>query len=164
MELLLPFILGQVLRRWIADWAARNKNILKFTDRGSIILVVYTAFSAAVMRGIWHQLPLSGFAEIIVSNGILLAMVLLITTFGSRALGFARPEEIAIVFCGSKKSAASGVPMANVLFGASTVGLIVLPLIIFHQMQLMVCAVLAKRYARQYEAAEGRDTAAQAAE
>ena len=164
LELLLPFILGQLLRPWIADWAARNRNILKFTDRGSIILVVYTAFSAAVMRGIWHQLPLSGFAEIIVSNGILLALVLLITTYGSRALGFARPEEIAIVFCGSKKSAASGVPMANVLFGASTVGLIVLPLIIFHQMQLMVCAVLAKRYARQHEAAEARETAAQAAE
>ena len=164
VELLLPFILGQVLRPWISDWAARNKNILKFTDRGSILLVVYTAFSAAVMRGIWHQLPLSGFAEIIISNGILLALVLLITTYGSRALGFDRPEEIAIVFCGSKKSAASGVPMANVLFGASTVGLIVLPLIIFHQMQLMVCAVLAKRYARQYEAAEARTTAAQAAE
>lgn len=164
VELLLPFVLGQLLRPWIADWAARNRNILKFTDRGSIILVVYTAFSAAVMRGIWHQLPLSGFAEIIVSNGILLALVLTITTYGSRALGFARPEEIAIVFCGSKKSAASGVPMANVLFGASTVGLIVLPLIIFHQMQLMVCAVLAKRYARQYEAAEARNTAAQAAE
>ena len=164
VELLLPFVLGQLLRPWIADWAARNRNILKYTDRGSIILVVYTAFSAAVMRGIWHQLPLSGFAEIIISNGILLALVLAITTFGSRALGFARPEEIAIVFCGSKKSAASGVPMANVLFGASTVGLIVLPLIIFHQMQLMVCAVLAKRYARQYEAAEAREAAAQAAE
>ena len=162
VELLLPFVLGQLLRPWIADWAARNRNILKYTDRGSIILVVYTAFSAAVMRGIWHELPLSGFAEIIISNGILLAVVLLITTYGSRALGFDRPEEIAIVFCGSKKSAASGVPMANVLFGASTVGLIVLPLIIFHQMQLMVCAVLAKRYARQYEAAEA--TAAQAAE
>ena len=164
LELLLPFVLGQLLRPWIANWASRNKNILKYTDRGSILLVVYTAFSAAVMRGIWHQLPLSGFAEIVISNGVLLALVLLITTYGSRALGFARPEEIAIVFCGSKKSAASGVPMANVLFGASTVGLIVLPLIIFHQMQLMVCAVLAKRYARQYEAAEARETAAQAAE
>jgi sodium/bile acid cotransporter 7 len=162
VELLLPFLLGQLLRPWIAGWAQRNRNILKFTDRGSILLVVYTAFSAAVMRGIWHQLPLSGFAEIIISNAILLAVVLLITTFGSRALGFDRPEEIAIVFCGSKKSAASGVPMANVLFGASTVGLIVLPLIIFHQMQLMVCSVLAKRYARQYEAAEARDAAAQA--
>jgi solute carrier family 10 (sodium/bile acid cotransporter), member 7 len=164
IELLLPFILGQALRPWIAGWAQRNRNILKYTDRGSIILVVYTAFSAAVMRGIWHELPLSGFAEIIISNAILLALVLLITTFGSRALGFGRAEEIAIVFCGSKKSAATGVPMANVLFGASTVGLIVLPLIIFHQMQLMVCAILAKRYARQYEATEGGGRTAQAAE
>ncbi|MBW4022834.1 MAG: bile acid:sodium symporter [Proteobacteria bacterium] len=164
LELLLPFVLGQVLRPWIAGWAARNRNILKYTDRGSILLVVYTAFSAAVMRGIWHQLPLSGFAEIIISNAILLALVLLITTFGSRAMGFAKPEEIAIVFCGSKKSAATGVPMANVLFGASTVGLIVLPLIIFHQMQLMVCAVLAKRYARAHDAAEARNAAPSPAE
>jgi sodium/bile acid cotransporter 7 len=151
-ELLLPFVLGQVLRPWIAGWANRNRHILKYTDRGSIILVVYTAFSAAVMRGLWHSLPLSGFAEIIISNAVLLALALCITTFGSRLLGFERPEEIAIVFCGTKKSAATGVPMANVLFGASTVGLVVLPLIIFHQMQLMICSVLAKRYARQYEA------------
>lgn len=164
LELLLPFVLGQLSRPWIAGWAARNRHILKYTDRGSIILVVYTAFSAAVMGGIWHRLPLSGFAEIIISNAILLALVLVITTFGSRALGFAKAEEIAIVFCGSKKSAATGVPMANVLFGASTVGLIVLPLIIFHQMQLMVCAVLAKRYARAHEAAEARSAATQAAE
>ncbi|MCB8879720.1 bile acid:sodium symporter [Acidisoma cellulosilytica] len=166
IELLLPFLAGQLLRPWLGGWAARNKHILKYTDRGSIILVVYTAFSAAVMRGLWHTLPLSGFVEIIISNAVLLALVLLITTFGARALGFKRPEEIAIVFCGSKKSAATGVPMANVLFGASTVGLIVLPLIIFHQMQLMVCAVLAKRYARQYEAEhpEAGGVSAQAAE
>lgn len=152
LELLLPFVLGQLLRPWIGGWAHRNKHILKFTDRGSIILVVYTAFSGAVIDGLWHKLPLSGFAEIVIANAVLLAVVLVITTFGSRLLGFAKPEEVAIVFCGSKKSAATGVPMANVLFGASTVGLIVLPLIIFHQMQLMVCAVLAKRYARQHEA------------
>ena len=153
VELLLPFVAGQLLRPWIGGWAHRNKHILKYTDRGSIILVVYTAFSGAVIAGLWHKLPLSGFAEIIISNAVLLALVLLITTFGSRLLGFKRPEEVAIVFCGSKKSAATGVPMANVLFGASTVGLIVLPLIIFHQMQLMICAVLAKRYAREHDAA-----------
>ncbi|HEX3983499.1 MAG TPA: bile acid:sodium symporter family protein [Acidisoma sp.] len=166
VELLRPFVLGQLLRPWIAGWAGRNRHILKYTDRGSIILVVYTAFSAAVMRGLWHSLPLSGFGEIIIANAVLLALVLAITTFGSRALGFARPEEVAIVFCGSKKSAATGVPMANVLFGASTVGLVVLPLIIFHQMQLMVCAVLAKRYARQFEAQHALDgrASAQAAE
>jgi len=153
VELLLPFIAGQLLRPWIAGWVGRNSHLLKITDRGSVILVVYTAFSAAVMRGLWHELPLSGFAEIIISNAVLLALVLLITTFGSRMLGYKREDEIAIVFCGSKKSAATGVPMANILFSASTVGLIVLPLIIFHQMQLMVCAVLAKRYASQHEAA-----------
>ena len=155
-ELLLPFIIGQLLRPWIADWAARNSSLLKVTDRGSIILVVYTAFSAAVVRGLWHQLPLSGFGEIILANALLLAAALVITTYGSRALGFAKPEEIAIVFCGSKKSAATGVPMANILFGASTVGFVVLPLIIFHQMQLLACSAIAKHYARKHDEAEAQ--------
>jgi sodium/bile acid cotransporter 7 len=164
LELLLPFVLGQVLRPWIGGWAARNREMLKFTDRGSVILVVYTAFSAAVIGGIWQQLPLYRFGEILLANAILLALVLLITTYGSRAMGFHKPEEVAIVFCGSKKSAATGVPMANVLFSSATVGMIVLPLIIFHQMQLMVCAVLAKRYARQAEAAEAETARMLAAE
>ena len=161
-ELLLPFVLGQLLRPWLAAWAARNQELLKFTDRGSIILVVYTAFSEAVVGGIWHKLPLSGFVGIMIANAVLLAAVLVLTTFGSRLLGFAKPEEIAIVFCGSKKSAATGVPMANILFGASTVGFVVLPLIIFHQMQLIVCAVIAKHYARQHEDAQKLADSAQA--
>lgn len=155
-ELLVPFLIGQLLRPWIADWAARNHSLLKITDRGSIILVVYTAFSAAVVGGIWHRLPLSGFGEIILANAILLAAALLLTTYGSRFLGFKKPEEIAIVFCGSKKSAATGVPMANILFGASTVGFIVLPLIIFHQMQLLACSIIAKHYARKHEEAQAQ--------
>lgn len=153
-ELLLPFILGQLLRPWIADWVARRQQLAKMTDRCSIILVVYTAFSAAVMRGIWHQLPLSGIGEIFLANAVLLAAALLITTYGSRALGFGKAEEIAIVFCGSKKSAATGVPMANILFGASVVGFVVLPLIIFHQMQLLACSAIAKHYARKHAEAE----------
>ena len=69
------------------------------------------------------------------------------TTLLSRRLGFSRADEITIVFCGSKKSLASGLPMASVLFAGSSVGLIVLPLMLFHQLQLMVCAALARRYA-----------------
>jgi sodium/bile acid cotransporter 7 len=150
-ELLLPFALGQALRPWIGGWVARNRALLQVSDRGSIILVVYTAFSGAVISGLWHRLPLSGFGEIFIASAVLLGVVLSVTTFGARALGYEKADEIAIVFCGSKKSAATGVPMANVLFGASTVGMVVLPLIIFHQMQLMVCAVLAKRYARAHD-------------
>ena len=149
LQLLLPFLAGQLLQPWIGGWAVRRKKLLTVTDRGSILIVVYTAFSAAVVQGLWQKVPLSQLASILLVDAILLAIVLLATRFGARALGFAHEDEIAIVFCGSKKTLASGVPMAGVLFPAAMVGQIVLPLMIFHQLQLFVCAVLARRYARR---------------
>ena len=146
LQLLLPFVLGQVLQPWIGAWAHRNKRLLSFTDRGSILIVVYTAFSEAVVQGLWHRLPPSMLALVLLVDGVLLAAILLITRYGARALGFSREDEIAIVFCGSKKTLASGVPMAGVLFPPATVGMVVLPLMIFHQLQLFVCAMLARRY------------------
>jgi sodium/bile acid cotransporter 7 len=154
LQLLVPFVAGHLLRPLIGDWVQRHRFILSITDRGSILLVVYTAFSEAVVQGIWHILPPSGLLLLVVVDGVLLAAVLLITTFGSRALGFSRRDEVAIVFCGSKKTLASGIPMANVLFAGPTVGLTVLPLMIFHQMQLMTCAWLARRYGDSARAAE----------
>ncbi|WP_173568921.1 bile acid:sodium symporter family protein [Acetobacter conturbans] len=148
LQLLLPFVLGQILQPWIGGWAQRHKKLLSFSDRGSILVVVYTAFSEAIVQGLWHRLPLTEVALIALVDSVLLACVLVITAFGSRGLGYSREDEIAIVFCGSKKTLASGVPMANVLFPASTVGLVVLPLMIYHQIQLFVCAVMAQRFAR----------------
>jgi sodium/bile acid cotransporter 7 len=147
VQLLLPFVAGQALRPWIGAWAARHNKILGLVDRGSILLAVYSAFGAAVVEGIWHLFPLPQLGELVLVNAILLALILTITTFGSRLLGLPRADEIVVVFCGSKKSLAAGIPMATVLFGASTVGVVLLPIMIFHQMQLMVCAVLARRYA-----------------
>ena len=72
--------------------------------------------------------------------------------FASARLGFSREDRITIVFCGSKKTLASGVPMANVIFAGRDTGAILMPLMLFHQIQLMVCAVLARRYARITEA------------
>jgi sodium/bile acid cotransporter 7 len=110
--------------------------------------VVYTAFSEGMVAGIWHSLDVATLARLFVVDATLLAAVLATTTLLSRRLGFARADEITIVFCGSKKSLASGLPMASVLFaGGASVGLIVLPLMLFHQLQLMVCAALARRYA-----------------
>ncbi|GAN68883.1 bile acid:sodium symporter family protein [Acetobacter orleanensis] len=155
-QLLLPFVLGQLLQPWIGRWAHRNKKLLSLTDRGSVLIVVYTAFSEAVMQGLWHRLPLSQLGMIALVDFLLLVCVLLITTYGSRLAGVPLRDEIAIVFCGSKKTLASGVPMANVLFPAASVGLIVLPLMIYHQIQLFVCAVLARKFARMtQENAEG---------
>jgi sodium/bile acid cotransporter 7 len=147
LQLLVPFIAGQVAQRWIGGWVSRHQLLLSTVDRGSILLVVYTAFSAAVLQGLWKQMPLPVLGGLLVICAVLLTLALLITRYGARLLGFDKEDEITIVFCGSKKSLAAGVPMAKVLFAGHPLGAIVLPVMLFHQIQLMVCAVLARRYA-----------------
>ena len=148
LQLFVPFMAGHLLRPWIGGLTQRHAPVLKFVDQGAILLVVYTAFSAAVVEGLWRQMPLPALAGLLVVCAVILALALCFTTWLSRRLGFSKEDEVTIVFCGSKKSLASGVPMAKVLFAAHAVGAMVLPLMVFHQMQLMVCAVLAQRYRR----------------
>ena len=160
LQLLLPFVCGQIARRWIGGWVARHKALTRFSDQGTIVLVVYTAFSAAVRAGLWHDVPPRLLIGLLATCGLLFAATVAIATWGARRLGFDKADEITIVFCGSKKTLASGVPMAKVLFATATVGTMVLPLMIFHQVQLMVCAVLARRYAARPQADDGADAVA----
>lgn len=148
-QLLLPFVAGQIVQPWLGAWLARNKSWLRWVDQSSVLLVVYVAFSEAVNQGLWHQVPPQMLLGLIVISATLLTIIMLLTTYGSRRMGFSKEDEITIVFCGSKKSLASGVPMAKVLFASQTVGTVLLPLMLFHQIQLMVCAVLAQRYGRR---------------
>ncbi len=147
LQLLLPFLMGQLARPWIGGWVGCHKRLTSLVDRGSILLVVYVAFSEGVTQGIWHQLDAGRFAALLLLDATLLAAVLLATAGIGRMLGLDRADRITVVFCGSKKSLASGLPMASVLFAGQSLGLIVLPLMLFHQIQLMVCAALARRYA-----------------
>ena len=149
MQLLLPFIAGQVLRPKVGAFVLKHKKILSITDRGSILLVVYSAFSAAVVNGIWQRIAVNDLVTLLLLDSLLLALVLVFTTVVARTLGFNKPDEVTIVFCGSKKTLASGVPMANVLFPGAAAGIVILPLMIFHQIQLMVCAWLAQRYGKE---------------
>ncbi|EZP64174.1 bile acid:sodium symporter family protein [Pseudomonas sp. RIT357] len=151
VQLLLPFIAGQIARRWIGEWVGRNKAWLKFVDQGSILLVVYGAFSEAVNEGIWHQIPLWELGGLVVACCVLLALVLVASSVLGKAFGFNQEDRITILFCGSKKSLATGVPMAQVLFAGASMGVLILPLMLFHQIQLMVCAALAQRYAKRPE-------------
>jgi len=150
-QLLLPFLAGQFLRPWIGAWIDRHKPMLKIVDQGSILLVVYTAFSESVNEGLWHKLSLPTLIGLGVLCCVLLAIALGLATWASRRLGFSREDEITIVFCGSKKSLSSGVPMAKVLFAPGALGMVILPVMLFHQIQLMVCAVLAARWAQRRE-------------
>ncbi|MFJ9519265.1 bile acid:sodium symporter family protein [Kitasatospora sp. NPDC101801] len=149
LQLLVPFALGQLLRRWVAPWLRRHRRLTMLVDRGSILLIVYTAFSEGVTEGIWSRVTVPQLLWLAALCLAVLTLVLLFTGAASRRLGFSRADRITAQFCGSKKSLANGLPLATILFPAATVGITVLPLMLFHQLQLMVCTVLAQRWARQ---------------
>ncbi|HUG57004.1 MAG TPA: bile acid:sodium symporter family protein, partial [Candidimonas sp.] len=149
LQLLLPFVLGQIARPWIGAWVIKRNRMLKVVDQGSILLVVYTAFSEAVIGGLWANTPLSALVALIVISLLLLGMVLGLALLLGRMLNFKLEDRITLLFCGSKKSLSSGIPIANILFAGNIVGAVVLPLMIFHQIQLIVCAMIAGAYGRR---------------
>ncbi|MFZ6872953.1 bile acid:sodium symporter family protein [Undibacterium sp. Di27W] len=148
-QLLLPFVVGQIARPWLQVWLGKYEGTLRMVDQSSILLVVYVAFSEAVVQGLWQQLPPVMLFSLLGISALMLALIMALTTIISRRMGFNKEDEITIVFCGSKKSLASGVPMAKVLFASHAVGMVLLPLMLFHQLQLMVCAVMAQHYAKR---------------
>ena len=149
LQLFLPFVAGQLLQPFIGNWVRARKKLLAPFDRGSILMVVYLAFSHAVTEGVWPQLAVKDLLLLVLLDILLLAVILILTNLGSRLFGFNREDRITAVFCGSKKSLASGVPIAGVIFAGQSIGAIVLPLMLFHQIQLMVCAWLARVYAER---------------
>jgi len=145
-QLLLPFAAGQLVRRWIAGWVGRHRGVLRHVDQSSIYLVIYTAFSQAVVDGLWRQLPLQRLLLLVLVGGVMLALALGLCHWATGRLGFALPDRITVLFGGSQKSLAAGVPIAQVLFAGGTMGALLLPLMVYHQVQLMTCAAPARRF------------------
>jgi solute carrier family 10 (sodium/bile acid cotransporter), member 7 len=146
-QLLAPFVLGQLSRRWTASFVDAHPE-LKLVDRSSIVLVVFAAFSTGMRENMWAQTTPVSLLIVLAACLAMLALMLTLTWWTARRLGFSRADAIAIQFCGTKKSLASGLPMAGVLFAGQAVGLLMLPLLLFHQTQLMACSALATRYAK----------------
>jgi solute carrier family 10 (sodium/bile acid cotransporter), member 7 len=145
LQLLLPFVVGHALRPWLGEWATKQRKLLTYSDRLTILLSVYSAFSAAVVGGIWSKVPLLTLLILALVCAILLAATLLFTIYGARAAGLSESDSRTMLYCGSLKSLVSGVPMARVLFPSAQIGAIILPVMIYHQLQLMVCATIARR-------------------
>jgi sodium/bile acid cotransporter 7 len=146
VQLLVPFVVGQLLRRWIAGWVGRHRRLTTVCDRGSILLVVYAAFSKGVNTGIWQRVSVPRLLVLLVLCALLLAAVLTLTAHITRWWDLTPEDRVTAVFCASTKSLASGLPIATVLFVAEDVGLLVLPLMLYHTLQLMTCATLARRW------------------
>lgn len=151
VQLLLPFVLGQLLRPWVGSFA-KNK-LTKHVDRLSIAMVVYAAFSEGMVEGVWARVAWWELLVLVLVSVVLVEFLLWFSGFLARRLGFSYGDRVAVQFCGSKKSLATGLPMAAVIFGGGSVGALILPLMVFHQVQLMICAAKAARWGRQAEEA-----------
>jgi sodium/bile acid cotransporter 7 len=148
--LVLPLAVGQALRPWLGKWAQAHKPRISVVDRLTILMLVYTSFCDSFQQRIWSSRSPSQLVIISLVCIALFALVMVLTALSSRALGFTREDRIAAIFCGSKKTLASGVPMAKLIFGAHPgLGLILLPIMVYHPLQLVVCGVLAQRWAKQ---------------
>ena len=150
--LLLPMIVGQLARPLLLSFSQKHKAIVNKIDKYVILLIVYNAFCNSVANGIWSSFSIEMLvSSIALCSVILLCMVHLIQ-WGARRCQFERPDEVTSVFCGTKKTLAAGVPMATVIFGSDpALGMILLPIMLYHPIQIFYCAILASRYATQSE-------------
>jgi len=147
---LLPLVAGQLSRPLLAAWAARNGRWINVVDRVTILVLVYTSFCDSFEEGIWSQHGWATLLFVLAVSGALFAVVMSAVGVASRALGFPQADRIAAMFCGSKKTLASGVPMARLIFaGNPAIGVILLPIMLYHPLQLVICGVLAQRWSRE---------------
>lgn len=155
ITLLLPFILGQAARPLIKSILTKYKPIISKVDRTVILLIVFSSFAESTAAGVWSQFSILQFTVTVSLVLVFLGMAFLYTMLASKQLGLSLEDESATVFCGSTKSLANGAPIAQILFaGNPSLGLIMLPLMLYHQLQLMACALMAQRYARKMDVAE----------
>jgi sodium/bile acid cotransporter 7 len=147
LQLLLPFVVGQLLQPWVGDWVRARRWLTLGVDRGTILVVVFGAVAAASSAGVWSSVSGWSIVALLVVSALVLAAMLALTWWGGAALRLSTEDRIALLMCGSKKSLATGLPMASVLFPVAVAGVVAVPVIVFHQLQLVVCAVLARRLA-----------------
>lgn len=147
LQLLAPFVVGQLLQRWTGHWLRARRPLTTAVDRGTVLLVVLAAVVAAGAAGVWADVSAGQLAGLVAVSLALLAVALAATWWGGAALGLPLPGRITLLMCGSKKSLATGLPMAAVLFPAAVAAPLAVPVIVFHQLQLVVCAVIARRLA-----------------
>lgn len=159
LQVLAPFAFGQVLHRWLADWAVSHGGLLRWLDRSAILLIVYAAFGGAVADGVWQRLPAGELVGLVTACLVLLAAAFGVCALFGRVFRFPPADRAVITLCGSAKSLSIGLPMSALLFDGALAGIVILPVIIFHQSQLIAGSLLSRAYVGRTEAATGSSAA-----
>ncbi len=149
LQLLLPFVVGQLLQGWAGPWARRHPVLMLIVDRGTILIVVFSGVTAATAAGVWAAITPLSLGSLVAACLVVLAVMLTATWWAARRLHLPAADRVVLLLCGSQKSLATGLPMAGVLFPAATAATVAVPVILFHQLQMIVGAVIARRLARR---------------
>ncbi|WP_107990478.1 bile acid:sodium symporter family protein [Breoghania corrubedonensis] len=155
-QILLPFVIGQIARPWVGAFVQKHKTLTMVVDRGSILLIIYAAFSRSTVTGLWGAIPVSSLLMLILVVLVFLAIIMGLIAGAGRVFRLNAPDRAALFYCGSTKSLASGLPIATALFAADKVGAIVLPLLVYHMSQLLVCAYISQKAAHALRAPQER--------
>jgi sodium/bile acid cotransporter 7 len=143
----LPLVLWQCSRPFLSTWASHNKARIQIVDRLTILMLVYTSFADSVQQGVWSKYGPLVLIETVIGCALLFALVLGLTLWVARLIRLPYGDRVAAVFCASKKTLASGVPMAHLIFGSNpAIGMILLPIMIYHPLQLAVGGALAQHW------------------
>jgi len=145
--LLLPFVIGQLLQHLMRGWIAEQKARIVWIDRFVIALAVYVAFSGAVEQGVWQRVDAANWLAMLVAIAVLLLFGHLGAWLAGGAVGLPLADRIAFLFSGAQKSAAIGVPLGAILFPPAVAGLVLVPLLLYHLLQLVIAAPLSSRLA-----------------
>jgi sodium/bile acid cotransporter 7 len=155
--LLLPFFVGQMLRPWLRAWVDPRKRILANVSSGIILFIVFAAFCNSVESRIWSQHGSPLVLAAVIGTIVVFVVVMILVVLLAKAGRLSEGDRIAALFCAPQKTLASGVPMAKVIFGAHpALGVILLPVILYHPLQLLVHGVMASRFAQRAERPVGR--------
>ncbi|MFA0088684.1 bile acid:sodium symporter [Vibrio sp. 10N.286.49.C2] len=150
--LLVPMIAGQLMRPLLLKFVEKHKNIVNKVDKYVILLIVYNAFCDSVANGIWHTFSIGMLLTTIAVCFAVLMVMIHTFQWAARRSRFSHEDEVAAVFCGTKKTLAAGVPMAAVIFGSDPqLGMILLPIMLYHPIQIFYCAIMANRYAKNHQ-------------
>lgn len=146
--LLLPFAIGQIFQTRLGGWVRDNRRVTGWADRIAIAIAVYVAFSGAVEQGLWAKVDGAAWAALLGLVGVFLLIGFGGSWLLANALHLSRPDRIAFLFAGAQKSIALGAPLATVMFPPAVAGLLLLPVLVYHLIQLIISAPLASRLSR----------------
>lgn len=151
-QVLFPVAAGMLLNRRWGNWALSHAKSLKLFDQSIILSIVYMSFSESFSRNLFSELSYVNFMALLLGVILLFYLVYGIISITSKSFGFNREDRITALFCGSKKSLVHGTVMSSILFaGMGSLGILLLPIMVYHALQLVIVSFIAQRMGDEVE-------------